>query len=227
MSEHSASSAEYSRRDIARLIQGLALDQSVNLAEIARLAGVPADVLELCRDGHVSLAPETQLRVATAVVTLAPEHAPRAQTVYVAAQAALCNSVGDVGLHIEHPVPEAARDALRRHAGQTIDLEDTWRRCEAVIESARTLWRTSNQLAAETQRMLARHRKLTAEDAGFLQHYVGGLARMLRECGAPPERALVLVKREAQPLIAEAPPDDVPTLTERVVRWFIDGYYAA
>lgn len=137
------------------------------------------------------------------------------------------NSREATRLHIEHPGPEAARDAFRGEPAGTIDLDEIWKRCEALMESARALREATIELAAETHRIVAKHRKLTAEDAGFLQRYVEGLSRMLRECGAPPERALVLVKREVQPLIAAAAPDGVLMLTDRVVRWFVDGYYAA
>ena len=130
-------------------------------------------------------------------------------------------------LHPERTGPEAARDAFRREHAPTLDLGEMWMRCEAVIESLRALRQATSDLAAETQRIVAQHRKLKAEDASFLQHYVQGLARMLRECGAPPERALVLVKREMQPLMVASAPESIPMLTEQVVRWFVDGYYAA
>jgi len=55
---------------------------------------------------------------------------------------------------------------------------------------------------------------------------VEGLARVLRESGAPPERALVLVKDAVAPLVA-AVPEERDVVLDQIVRWFVASYYAA
>ena len=130
-------------------------------------------------------------------------------------------------LHVEQSGPGLTHGAFGVPLNRSSDREDAWKRCEAVIESIRALRQATSDLAAETRLIVAEHRALTAKDAGFLQHYVEGLARRLRNCDAPPERALILVKGELQPLIAAATPDCALVMSEQVVRWFVAGYYAA
>jgi hypothetical protein len=72
-----------------RLLVAIAREGAFNLDDIARHARIARRQLEECRDGVCPLEPEAQMRLAAAVLVIAPEHERKAYALYGQAQAAL------------------------------------------------------------------------------------------------------------------------------------------
>jgi len=72
-----------------RLLVAICRDDTVLLDEIARRARISRRQLEECRDGIRALELEEQLRLAAALIGIAPKYERRAHTLYGQAQAAL------------------------------------------------------------------------------------------------------------------------------------------
>ena len=168
------------------------------------------------------------MRVAVAVMTMAPQHARAAHALYGQAQAALRFEAREVQSHVDYPGPEVVRglpggDPAPRVSGQSGDKP---RAGAAARASAQELRAAGQQLRAEATRLLSEYRKIGTEHMEAMRREIEGLARVLRASDSPPERALLLFKSALQPLIAEAPGEAEPVM-EQIVRWFIESYYAA
>jgi hypothetical protein len=72
-----------------KLLALIAVKGTPSLEDIARHARVSKRQLEECRDGIRPLEPEAQMRLAAALLAIAPEHERKAHTLYAQAQAAL------------------------------------------------------------------------------------------------------------------------------------------
>ncbi len=72
-----------------RLLRRVTEQGPLELSALARGVGVSARRLEECRRGVRPLELESQMRLAAAVATMAPEHAGGARALYAQAQAAL------------------------------------------------------------------------------------------------------------------------------------------
>jgi len=105
-------------------------------------------------------------------------------------------------------------DDLRQRA-----RELTTRAVEVLVEAA-TLQRESAALV-----------ELSAKLRDDLRGNVSGYAATMRQLGEPAERVVVSVKGMADEALGSARPpipiDEVRSLREDLVRWTIDGYYAA
>jgi hypothetical protein len=108
-SRHEARAADSS---VGRFLRRVANDEAVTLHDVALHARVPFARIEACRQGSKRLSPEDQMRVATAVATIAPMHAGLAFALYGQAQAELRFNAREVRSHSSYPGPEAARGDL-------------------------------------------------------------------------------------------------------------------
>jgi len=72
-----------------RLLVAIGRTGTCTLDDVARRSQIPTRRLEDCRDGILSLDPEEQMRLAAAMLALAPEYERKAYALYGQAQAAL------------------------------------------------------------------------------------------------------------------------------------------
>jgi len=211
---------------IGRFLRRLAKDETVTLRDIATQARIPLAQLEACRDGLKRLSPDKQMRVAAVVVTIAPAHARIAHALYAQAQTELRFTARQVESHTDYPGREAMRGASPRDLQRKKVLEDAWTRSAEAITRAGALRAASEELCAEASRLVAERSRISDESVQLMRDKVEGLARLLRQSGAPPERALVLVKRAVEALVSGPPPLAGPVM-DRVVEWFVEAYFAA
>lgn len=226
MTEQTDDSARHSTGTAARLLQRLWADDPASIARIAEHSQVPLEDVQACRDGRTRLSPEKQMRIAAATVSIAPGHTRDAHRLYVQAQAELRFALGIVSSHASYPGQGAAHGLARAEAARTARVGENWAVSGAAIARAREVAETSQRLRDEALRLVAGTETLAAGYVDVMRRDVEGLARVLRESGAPPERALVLIKDAVEPLV-DAVPDDREGVLEQIVRWFVDSYYAA
>jgi len=210
---------------IGRFLRRLAKDEAPTLQQIALHARVPLTQLEACRDGMKRLPPEKQMRVAAAVVTIAPAHARVAHALYAQAQTELRFTAREVESHSDYPGREAGRGSPVHDGDGKNTVDDAWMRTAEAITRADALRTTSEALCAEASQAVADCCSIPDEAAQSMRDKVEGLSRLLRQSGAPPERALVVVKRAVEPLVS-GPPAFAGPVMERVVEWFVEAYYA-
>jgi hypothetical protein len=115
------------------------------------------------------------------------------------------------------PAVRAVRAVLERTIRAVAEAEALGLRYEAARQEAQALSSWSTQLKGDSAMLRVQLRELT-----------GALARSERAHGAPPERVLILLKG----IVQEAGSGDLPdavaySLQADVVRWGIEGYYAA
>jgi len=103
--------------------------------------------------------------------------------------------------------------------------EDIWARTADGVAHAKQL-AESNERLREIARRLVERRTLSADNANLLNEQVRQFTRTLRNSGAPPERALALLKIAVHPLVA-AVPDESEQVLKQVVHWFVESYYDA
>lgn len=105
-------------------------------------------------------------------------------------------------------------------------FEHLGHRATAAIERSRELREQCDRLMATAQRIAGHWHSLRASNSLLLKDDVSSLARTLRESGATPERALILLKSAIEPALVELPDEREEVLGD-VVRWFVDSYFAA
>jgi len=226
VTEPTDGAAKHSSDTAARLLQRLWHDDPTTLARLAEDARVSLGDVEACRAGRARLSPAKQMRIAAATLGVAPAHAREAHRLYAQAQAELRFALGMVGSHESYPGQGVAHSLARVTPARVLRVEDDSDVAADAIARAHEVAETSQRLRDEAFRLVTRSKTFEVGYAEVMRRDVEGLARVLRESGEPPERALVLVKNAMEPLVAAAP-EDREIVLQQVVRWFVDSYYAA
>lgn len=210
----------------ARLLRRLVADDAGILTRLSEHSRIPIAQLLACHDGELRLAPVKQMQIAATVVTLAPKHERLAHALYAQAQAELRVSAGEVVARDHYAGPEAARGSAKAPPPLNIRFDDVWARSEPAIAREVDLRNANQRLRSEARALVALRRRLSAEDASSFRAKVERLSRILRESGAPQDRALVLVREAVEPLVG-ASGDGAAALLDRVADWLREVYDAA
>ena len=226
VTEQTEDSARHSADRAARLLQRLWGEDPGSIARIAAHSRVPLADVESCRSGRARLSPEKQMRIAAATASIAPAHARDAHRLYAQAQAELRFALGLVSTHESYPGQGIAHSLARVEPARAVRIEDDCSVSGVAVARARELAETSQRLRDQSLRLAAESQRLSVACVEMVRRDVEGLARVLRESGAPPERALVLVKDAVAPLVA-AVPEERDVVLDQIVRWFVASYYAA
>jgi hypothetical protein len=219
------------RNAAARLLDALEAEGCVSMVELAPLARVSVAQLEACRSGKRRLDPLEQMRIAAAVVELAPNQARRAYILYAQAQAELRFSSRESKSGTSHDGWRV--DSISPLSDESNPPKPSDVRVEAIELSARSARARERavELANETNRLLnAAQAFATARQS--LRGSIGEVFRdevehftiAARAAGEPPERALVLLKAAVEPVLATVPEQRVEIMA-RTVNWFINAYY--
>lgn len=86
-----------------RLLKVVHESSAAGLREIAKFSRISEQRLTDCRDGVRMLEPELQMRLAAAVMELAPEHRRLAHRLFAQAQSALRTSLAEDTSHRSYP----------------------------------------------------------------------------------------------------------------------------
>ncbi len=156
------------------------------------------------------------MRLAAAVVELAPNQTRRAHVLYAQAQAELRYS----GREVSGALQESVASGMELRS-ESAELKA---RATRARERAHELAHEANRLSALAEALVSANQPLQKSVAAAFQEEVERFSVAARGAGEPPEQALLRLKVAIEPALAAAF-DRRDDIMIRAVDWFVHAYY--